>query len=189
MIAPVRLRVFDLSKVRKRYEISLVLPVSPAHERCTPVHLYGTRVIGLLDTILPPKNLSNRIVEAEANLASSRRVKAPPLDGMESTRERDPPVDARLDPAAGWGQKCPRSEMAPIEREELEVQGDFSGDGAEEPCSSGGNPEDRDPNFSVWSVTPPVLVDIMGVRSADSLECGRGYAQNIPVVLVARASV
>jgi hypothetical protein len=81
----------------------LVLPVSPAHERCTPVHLYGTRVIGLLDTILPPKNLSNRIVEAEANLASNRRVKAPPLDGMESTRERDPPVNARLDPAAGWG--------------------------------------------------------------------------------------
>jgi hypothetical protein len=31
------------------------------------------------------KNFSNKIVEAEANPASSRRVKAPPLEGMEWT--------------------------------------------------------------------------------------------------------
>jgi len=31
----------------------------------------------------PRKNFSNKIVEAEANPASSRRVKAPPLEGME----------------------------------------------------------------------------------------------------------
>jgi hypothetical protein len=33
----------------------------------------------------PRKNYSNKIVEAEANPASSRRVKAPPLDGKEWT--------------------------------------------------------------------------------------------------------
>jgi len=33
----------------------------------------------------PRKNLSNKIVEAEANPASSRRVIAPPLEGMEWT--------------------------------------------------------------------------------------------------------
>ena len=33
----------------------------------------------------PQKNFSNKIVEAEANPASSRRVKAPPLEGMEWT--------------------------------------------------------------------------------------------------------
>jgi len=45
-----------------------------------------------------------------------------------------------------------------------------SDEGAEEPCSSGGNPEDRDPNSSVWSVAPPVFLDIMGVRGADSFK-------------------
>ena len=33
----------------------------------------------------PRKNFSNKIVEAEANPALSRRVKAPPLEGMEWT--------------------------------------------------------------------------------------------------------
>jgi len=33
----------------------------------------------------PRKNFSNKIVEADANPASSRRVKAPPLEGMEWT--------------------------------------------------------------------------------------------------------
>ena len=33
----------------------------------------------------PRKNFSNKIVEAEADPASSRRVKAPPLEGMEWT--------------------------------------------------------------------------------------------------------
>ena len=33
----------------------------------------------------PQKNFSNKIVEAEANPASSRRVKATPLEGMEWT--------------------------------------------------------------------------------------------------------
>ena len=33
----------------------------------------------------PRKNFSNKIVEAEADPASSRRVKAPPLHGMEWT--------------------------------------------------------------------------------------------------------
>jgi hypothetical protein len=33
----------------------------------------------------PPKNFSNKIVEVEANPASSRRVKALPLDAMELT--------------------------------------------------------------------------------------------------------
>jgi hypothetical protein len=65
---------------------SLVTPPSPAHERCTPahtMHLDRTRVFGLSDAMAPRKNLSNKIVEAEANPASSRRVIAPPLEGME----------------------------------------------------------------------------------------------------------
>jgi len=49
------------------------------------MHLDRTRVLGLWDTMSPRKNFSNTIVEAEANPASSRRVKAPPLEGMEWT--------------------------------------------------------------------------------------------------------
>jgi hypothetical protein len=46
-------------------------------------HLDITRVFGLSDAMSPRKNLSNKIVEAEVNLTSSRRAKAFPVDGME----------------------------------------------------------------------------------------------------------
>ena len=44
----------------------------------------------------PRKNFSNKIVEAEANPASSRRVKAPPLDGMEWTTMNEDHADESL---------------------------------------------------------------------------------------------
>jgi hypothetical protein len=46
-------------------------------------HLDRTRVLGLSDAMSSRKNFSNRIVEAEVNLTSSRRAKAFPVDGME----------------------------------------------------------------------------------------------------------
>jgi hypothetical protein len=44
----------------------------------------------------PRKNFSNKIVEAEANPASSRRVKAPPLDGKEWTTMNEDDADESL---------------------------------------------------------------------------------------------
>lgn len=44
-----------------------------------------TRVFGLWDAMSKRMNFSNKSVEAEANPASSRRVKAPPLKGTEWT--------------------------------------------------------------------------------------------------------
>jgi hypothetical protein len=49
------------------------------------MRLDRNRVFGLWDAMSPRKSFSNKIVEAEANPASSRRVKAPPLEGMEWT--------------------------------------------------------------------------------------------------------
>ena len=60
---------------------------------------------------------------------------------------------------------------------------------AEKPRSSDDNPEDRDPNCSVWSVALAVLLDIMGVRRANSFGCGSGHAQDAPVVLVAEGGM
>ena len=49
------------------------------------MHLDRTRVFGLWDAMSTRMNFSNKSVEAEANPASSCRVKAPPLKGMEWT--------------------------------------------------------------------------------------------------------
>ena len=59
-------------------------------------HLDRTRVFGLWDAMSPRKNFSNKIVEAEANPASSRRVKTPPLDGMEWTTMNEDDADESL---------------------------------------------------------------------------------------------
>ena len=49
------------------------------------MHLDRTRVFRLWDARASRKNVSIKIVEAEATPASSSRVKAPPLEGMEWT--------------------------------------------------------------------------------------------------------
>jgi len=69
-------------------------PMSGALRRT--MHLDRTTVFGLWDAMSPRKNFSNKIVEAEANPASSRRVKAPPLDGMEWTTMNEDDADESL---------------------------------------------------------------------------------------------
>lgn len=68
--------------------IRILVKYRPHHQSMSgalrhTMHLDRTRVFGLWDAMSPRKNFSNKIVEAEANPASSRRVKAPPLDGMD----------------------------------------------------------------------------------------------------------
>jgi hypothetical protein len=85
----------------------------------------------------------------------------------------------------GWsGLWPPPSEMAQSSARSSRRRERCSNEGREEPCSGGGNPEDRHPNCSVWSVTCPVFVDIMGLRGADSFGYRSRHAQNVPVVLV-----
>ena len=69
-------------------------PMSGALRR--NMHLDRTTVFGLWDAMSPRKNFSNKIVEAEANPASSSRVKAPPLDGMEWTTMNEDDADESL---------------------------------------------------------------------------------------------
>src|SRR5215469_3387705 len=68
-------------------EVHLLSGPASRSTACTRhnIHLDRTRVFGLWDAMSLRKSFSSKIVEAEANPASNRRVKAPPLEGMEWT--------------------------------------------------------------------------------------------------------